>query len=431
MDADAYEFRVLAKNDRRVNVDSDQVIVMDTPIYRADGDSRTKVTPTVEIEWSIPASLPAVANNTYHVRYRRWPMEESADGTLQWAPWEVEEVQGVKGTINDGLALNQVYTIQFYYETVSETRVYAARYAWAWPSKRAAGGGERVVSFPLNRPISSREYSYRICKHTFPEAAPPDTDSTRDAWEKLIEHALEQWELATRGLVRMTYEGECTGYSEFSESIAAAVKRAVPSSGNGEEEERQIEEHVDEFLDNLNLMGLQGVGVVHNPARSEVLMLGGGTAALFAEVGNGVIHWGCRGRMCAPPDIKHGTTDIVVMGNASYDGRPRNTLTEDDLGDLPGDDTIPSEDDVRFNSCEVASFGPKGNLVYEDIVHEGGHTLGIREGGGEGELAHHSSRGHDSVMNYDFREPDCSPHPLDIMAIYALYQTLKPLDEQE
>ena len=33
----------------------------------------------------------------------------------------------------------------------------------------------------------------------------------------------------------------------------------------------------------------------------------------------------------------------------------------------------------------------------------------------------------DSVMNYDGRagvnEPDCSPHPLDIMAIYALYQT--------
>ena len=32
----------------------------------------------------------------------------------------------------------------------------------------------------------------------------------------------------------------------------------------------------------------------------------------------------------------------------------------------------------------------------------------------------------DSVMNYDGRkdEPDCSPHPLDIMAIYALYQTV-------
>ena len=28
----------------------------------------------------------------------------------------------------------------------------------------------------------------------------------------------------------------------------------------------------------------------------------------------------------------------------------------------------------------------------------------------------------DSVMNYRFGEPDCSPHPFDIMAIYALYQ---------
>ena len=33
----------------------------------------------------------------------------------------------------------------------------------------------------------------------------------------------------------------------------------------------------------------------------------------------------------------------------------------------------------------------------------------------------------DSVLNYDLEaevdEPDCSPHPLDVMAIYALYQS--------
>ena len=38
----------------------------------------------------------------------------------------------------------------------------------------------------------------------------------------------------------------------------------------------------------------------------------------------------------------------------------------------------------------------------------------------------------DSVMNYDHDidqipdEPECSPHPFDIMALEALYQTVRP-----
>ena len=39
-------------------------------------------------------------------------------------------------------------------------------------------------------------------------------------------------------------------------------------------------------------------------------------------------------------------------------------------------------------------------------------------------------RGGRAVMNYDTKisgasnEPDCSPHPFDILAIWALYQTV-------
>ena len=37
------------------------------------------------------------------------------------------------------------------------------------------------------------------------------------------------------------------------------------------------------------------------------------------------------------------------------------------------------------------------------------------------------TRGGDTVMNYnDGPHADCSPHPLDILAIYALYQTVSP-----
>ena len=73
------------------------------------------------------------------------------------------------------------------------------------------------------------------------------------------------------------------------------------------------------------------------------------------------------------------------------------------------------------------------------MVHEAGHALGL-----SGftwlefwryQTAHPTIP--DSVMNYDskvsraivpqgFGEPDCSPHPFDIMAIEALYQTVSP-----
>ena len=78
------------------------------------------------------------------------------------------------------------------------------------------------------------------------------------------------------------------------------------------------------------------------------------------------------------------------------------------------------------------------------MVHEAGHALGIS---GFRRLALTSKRQsyemshptvYDSVMNYDNElwanrasngvvirdEPDCSPHPFDIMAIFALYQTI-------
>ena len=93
---------------------------------------------------------------------------------------------------------------------------------------------------------------------------------------------------------------------------------------------------------------------------------------------------------------------------------------------------------TNFNTCH---FGTEDNDFrnYELMVHEAGHALGL-----SGfpwlefwryQTAHPTIP--DSVMNYDskvsraivpqgFGEPDCSPHPFDIMAIEALYQTVSP-----
>lgn len=110
------------------------------------------------------------------------------------------------------------------------------------------------------------------------------------------------------------------------------------------------------------------------------------------------------------------------------------------------------QDRVNFNTCLPNPSGTnpdKGYKAYRLAVHEAVHALGLADitldlieiiGAGfkqPYETAHPTIP--DSAMNYDgdvpkhwarwapspLNEPDCSPHPFDILAIYALYQTVK------
>ena len=68
---------------------------------------------------------------------------------------------------------------------------------------------------------------------------------------------------------------------------------------------------------------------------------------------------------------------------------------------------------IRFNTCPGIDDG--WIYPYSVLVHEAGHALlGLG----------HPDRDYftDSMMNYITSEPDCSPHPFDVLAIYALYQ---------
>lgn len=103
---------------------------------------------------------------------------------------------------------------------------------------------------------------------------------------------------------------------------------------------------------------------------------------------------------------------------------------------LPGFDGIAGRTDANFSRCTSTA----GN-AYRTALHEAGHLLGIRGGTVDKAVWIEQMSGHPtvpgSVMNYDrvelyvlghlgnrqiASEFDSYPHPLDIMALLALYQ---------
>lgn len=80
-------------------------------------------------------------------------------------------------------------------------------------------------------------------------------------------------------------------------------------------------------------------------------------------------------------------------------------------------------DRIAFNTCP--NTGDNYNYPYSSLVHEAGHALGVG-GGRDGvlQVKHHPNvHIKSAVMSYGRGEPQCSPHPLDTMAIFALYQS--------
>ena len=108
------------------------------------------------------------------------------------------------------------------------------------------------------------------------------------------------------------------------------------------------------------------------------------------------------------------TSDIFLVQSV-HDRKPDDSPRV--LIDLAGVDRI------VFNTCPNTM--DDYNYPYSSLVHEAGHALGI---GGASDAVipqdnHHPNRQIASaIMSYNRSKPQCSPHPLDIMAIFALYQ---------
>ena len=223
----SYEYRIEAQDSSgayQKSDPSDVITLVDNPIARVSGDSRNAPSNKGQatIEWERIAG-----SDEYSIEYRRLGRTQKGGYHHSDVNWElnsytysspnriptvvnvVDSSPSASGRMTHtitGLDLGEVYAVRLNYRTAAGW-AHSARDAFVWPSASFPACGKRVATYPFFGHHASKEYSYRICEDTFPK-------DTRDAWENLIEHAFEQWEEATDGLVKMTpVDEDCTDLS--------------------------------------------------------------------------------------------------------------------------------------------------------------------------------------------------------------------------
>ena len=482
----AYQFQLKARLNHGIDTPGDSdfseaIIVIDTPITVADGDSRTAPGGLGQADLeknSIQGTLgSSYTGGTFSYRYRKLV---GFHATANWQPktefsrnqafvfdadrlsetFEPDEAEHATVEPITGLELEKIYAIQLIYEgTSQQNRVYAGRDVYVWPSKRSAGigpqrpNGERVGSYPLNYPMQNTTYSYRICEDTFPDGTMANGQDRLEAWRDLVIYSLDQWETATEDLVTLDPELDgtgaslpCTNYSVYIDDLWNEINT------NPQYADRPLNEghrrSLANFLAGLN--GFTNLRATEQGDLNEIKMFeltgihknlddAGAFPELSIYVGLADCIFDDEVRGCANPyhgdDQYVATTDILLN---------KSKLTEDTIDPpaLLGGDKNADRTDAPFNKCPT-SIDYRAQAV---LVHEAGHALGIKRLNAKDADSDYA-RGHpfnlspnstDTVMSnilaHEVRNqsntllsveigPRCFPHPFDILAIYALYQT--------
>lgn len=363
------------------------------------------------------------------------------------------------------LELGELYGVQLSYKTAanqSVIHVFSANDVYVWPSTSFPGGREsaenrdipdRVATQPFFGYHDDRDYAYRVCVDTFF----PDDPQRQSDWVNLIEHAFERWEIASDGFVTMTPEysnpatktyKDCTDTSPmrlmFHRFGLNPIHRQFPILPIRAEDDDRSEVRMVDYDGFATFIA--SVEVKSDPFK---LCIVSGSACATSRTDYSDDNRGANNPL-AGVDVTFKRNAFEDKGVDADDGKDHNYPR------------IPSG--IRFNTCfddqypDLSNLNPDlGYFAYTTAVHEAGHALGLSDVTEDWKYfvsvipfvdpfasdiyeASHSSIP-DSVMNYDSEifenydkltemwkrhEPDCSPHPFDIAALYALYQTRNP-----
>ncbi|MCY3956735.1 MAG: fibronectin type III domain-containing protein [Chloroflexi bacterium] len=453
---DAYQFRVTARDTSNAGIVSDVVTLVDTPITRANGDSRDAGDENgpglAEITWrplhQQVAGMPS--NGEYQLRHR---VALGSHASPEWDPSKfgafADPVTEASSPQEIGkLQLHEIYAIQLTYDSDNSGTpdVFAARDVYVWPSRSQATSGSRIAGFPVVRTLRDATFTYRICSETFWV----EGETRRTAWLRLIRDAAARWQAAvTTDLVTFNEDtGPCITYGDIATQWARDVRAEVQRLMKGNPpitDLATLASHIETFVtrtreEQMRLWTPFRVRIatrnIQDKAYNEILLFDDESASLktlikyrvfdelASDLGSTKLCWYARGDTpdqalgCAvtqgfkgPFGETHFTTDIFFR---------RSAFVDDPLA-VPGSD-------AKMNFCGFKNKPEGSKSAYTTAGHEIGHALGITSYAGA-DNSQWSLPGHppyevvDSIMSYN-NQPRCAPYPLDLMAIHALYQTV-------
>ncbi len=399
----------------------------------------------------------------------------------------------------DSLSRGSLYAIQLNFEekldsTCQDTLAsscltrpgFSARYAYVWASGTRPDAGantpERVATYPYYGHFGGKTYRYRICTDTLPqETLEP---FVRGTWINMINKAIGTWQEATSNLITTTYDPAACEDPEWVDQFDLPAFTCDPVTGligtitdgvfdafeyftgggipDGWREEalqfaasmcETYASRVDvgllvDLVEDAATLGLNIARAVRGNENldSEVRFIDNRSfqdaefitsvfkLCIVADAGGCTVSPAYAGSQLATSEI--GSADIFL------NWRKIKSKDSDRNGVPPLQTDVVVPVDFRFGECvppSGAHFSRRDRYVFELVVHEAGHALGVSGADIRASAASLVDRGRDyivshpniapSVLNYADEvvgargEPDCFPHPMDALAIHALYQT--------
>ncbi len=434
----------ISGNNPKDSLPSKKFRIVDSPIRSADGNNKgisNSVWGSATIKWH---RIPGISQ--YTIRYRLLTgTHTEKDG---WYPYGYTNLTNMSDIVSDhnsystallkhtrtNLKLMKIYAIQLNYTDQNGIRVFAGRDAFVWPAKDFPKEDERVATYPYFGHWTTKEYKYRICDQTFPA-------DKREKWIQLIDDAFERWESATNGLVKVT-----------SESSKCGLNNDSPL-----DDYKHLKINLNEvyMVDTTKQAYIQllALPIIPSPLRlaSRYVIT---KVTGQSDILNLIKYADDIRSICIYLKTPACTISRMYSQSASAAGKLNNNVESINGVDIIFKknrfDAYPIDkpESVKFNRCfpvETIKIGENRydkHFPYITALHEAGHALGTSGFSNAdvigsldifgGDDSYH--RAHpfipDAAMNYDSKidaiinEPDCSPHPFDIMAIYALYQTV-------
>ena len=442
--SDYFKFWVVTRDPTGVKSDSEEserIIITESPIIEVNGNSEGHSQGRALVKWTPQGDI-----IEYNLRWKILGHDAAGNqhDSLEWVldshslplPYPgqmiINNSSVVSATI-DPLLLDIVYAVNLVYtRSIGGVReqVFSARDRFVYPSMDKQGGGNRIATIPLRAQLPDANYRYIFCKDNFPEP--------HHLWERFVNHAFQQWRIATNDLVtfsRITEingeEAKCTDFSEHINEVADNVEATIAVHGDvgGVLTPTQIEKLVTDVLERFDEFKTETTRG-KDKKYSEVEVIDDVniprawlTARTFLNIASTVAAQcqpTCTVSGAVDPTGDKATSDILLLRSDLDDylkiyGTDVVALLTPSL--FPGGDINATGEDDQFNSCLETT------LTYRELIHEAGHALGL--GGGKTgmgqDAGHPNNEVSESAMSYGVQH-SCFPHPLDVMAMYAIYQ---------